>query len=282
MKEAVIKRSRTIYFVFGIGLLIGLAVLVTYFPDTGRTQEEVVSPHISRFRERVRTGYQEGYEVKPRVSVSYDLMKDGYYEGVEVMPLERTRHEFKAPGVLRDLFPVSTTGAEVRIRSRLPDAHAGIKFYQQSTCTECHSRQARSFHSDRTGINCRQCHGAEPIPAINHYYSPMNPIRRHAYVCATCHEGANDLFATYIVHEPAPGALTTKESFPAFFYANWFMVLLLLGTMAFFIPHSLMMFLQELTMKKGKAGIDGLADFIPDRFKVTLLKLFPKKEKPEK
>lgn len=52
--------------------------------------------------------------------------------------------------------------------------------------------------------------------------------------------------------------------------------------MAFFIPHSLMMFLQELTMKKGKAGIGGLVDFIPDRFKVTLLKLFPKKEKPEK
>jgi len=224
MKKTFIKKPRTVYFVFGIGLLIGLAVLVTYFPDTGRTQEEVVSPYITRFRERVKTGYQEGYEVKPRVSVSYDLMKDGYYEGIEVRPLKRTRYEFKAPGVLRDLFPVSTTGAEVRIRSRLPDAHAGIKFYQQSTCTECHSQQARSFHTDRAGINCRQCHGAEPIPAIKHYYSPMNPIRRHAYVCATCHEGANDLFATYIIHEPPPGALTTKESFPVFFYANWFMV----------------------------------------------------------
>ena len=282
MKKAFIKKSRSVYFVFGIGLLIGLAVLMTYLPDAGRTQEEVVSPYITRLRERVKSGYQEGYEVKPRMSVGYDLMKGGYYEGNEVRPLKRTRHEFKAPGVLRDLFPVSSTGAEVRIRSRLPDAHAGIKFYQQSTCTECHSRQARSFHTDRAGINCRQCHGAEPIPAIKHYYSPMNPIRRHAYVCATCHEGANDLFATYIIHEPAPGALTTKESFPVFFYANWFMVLLLLGTMAFFIPHSLMMFLQELTMKKGKAGIGGLADFIPDRFKVTLLKLFPKKEKPEK
>lgn len=282
MKEAFIKRFRTVYFVFGIGLLIGLAVLVTYLPDPGRTQEEVASPYIARFRERVRTGYQEGYEVTPRLSVSYGLMKDGFYEGYEVRPLKRTRYAFKAPGVLRDLFPVSPTGAEVRIRSHLPDAHAGIKFYQQSTCTECHSQQARSFHSDRAGINCRQCHGAEPIPAIKHYYSPMNPIRRHVFVCATCHEGANDLFATYIIHEPAPGALTTKESFPAFFYANWFMVLLLAGTMAFFLPHSLMMFLQELTMKKGKAGIGGLADFIPDRFKVTLLKLFPKKEKREK
>jgi hypothetical protein len=282
MKNIFIKKTRTVYFVFGIGFFIGLALLVTYFPDPGRTQEEVVSPYITRFRERVRTGYQEGYEVKPRMSTSYDLMKNGFYEGNEVRPLKRTRDTFKAPGILRDPFPVSPTGAEVRIRSRLPDAHAGIKFYQQSTCTECHSRQARSFHADRAGINCRQCHGAEPIPAIKHYYSPMNTIRRHAYVCATCHEGANDLFATYIVHEPAPGALTTKESFPAFFYANWFMVLLLAGTMAFFIPHSLMMFLQELTMKKGKAGIGGLAEFIPDRFKVILLKLFPKKGRPEK
>jgi hypothetical protein len=282
MIKAFIKRSRTVYFVFGIGLLIGLAVLVTYLPDQGRTQEEVVSPYITRLRERVRTGYQEGYEVKPRMSVGYDMMKGGYYEGNEVRPIKRRRHEFKAPGVLRDLFPVSPTAARVRIRSRLPDAHAGIKFYQQSTCTECHLQQARSFHTDRAGINCRQCHGAEPIAAIDHYYSPMNPIRRHAYVCATCHEGANDLFATYIIHEPAPGALTTKESFPAFFYANWFMVLLLAGTMAFFIPHSLMMFLQELTMKKGKAGIGGLAEFIPDRFKAILLKPFPKKEKPEK
>ena len=282
MKKAFNKKSRTVYFVFGIGLLLGLVVLVTYFPDPGRTQEEVVSPHITRFRERVRTGYQEGYEVKPRGSVSYDLMKDGFYEGNEVRPLKRTRYEFKAPGILRDPFPVSPTGAKVRIRSRLPDAHAGIKFYQQSTCTECHSRNARSFHTDRAGINCRQCHGAEPIPAIKHYYSPMNPIRRHAYVCATCHEGANDLFAQYIIHEPAPGALTTKESFPAFFYANWFMVLLLLGTMAFFIPHSLMMFLQELAMKKGKTGIDILFPLIPHRFKETLRKRFPKKETPEK
>ena len=103
MKRAFIKRSRTVYFVFGIGLLIGLAVLVTYLPDAGRTQEEVISPYITRFRERVRTGYQEGYEVKPRVSVSYNLMKDGFYEGNEVRPLKRTRDEFKAPGVLRDL-----------------------------------------------------------------------------------------------------------------------------------------------------------------------------------
>ncbi len=261
--------------------MIGLAVLVTYLPDSGPTQEGVVS-YISRFRERVRSGYHEGYEVTPRLSVSYDLMKDGYFEGNEVRPIKRTNVEFKAPGVLRDLFPVSPTGAGVRIRSHLPDAHAGIRFYQQSTCIECHSRNARSFHPDRVGINCRQCHGAEPIAAINHYYSPMNPIRRHAFVCATCHEGANDLFATYIIHEPAPGALTTKESFPAFFYANWFMVLLLLGTMIFFIPHSLMMFLQELTMRKGKTGIDILPTLIPHRFKEILRKRFPKKETPEK
>lgn len=258
MKEAFIK-NRIIYLLRGVGLLLGLAVLVVVFPESGRTQEEV-SYSVARYRERVRTGYYEGYEVSP---------------------LNRQRDTVSAPGILHSTILLSPTAAGVRVRSYLPDAHAGLKFYENRTCIECHSQQARSVHTDRGGINCRQCHGPEPIPAIKHYYSPMNPIRRHAYVCATCHEGANDLFATYIIHEPAPGALTTKESFPAFFYANWFMVLLLVGTMAFFVPHSLMMILQEIAMKKGAAGIGGLVDFIPDRFKVVLQGLFPKKERPE-
>jgi hypothetical protein len=260
MKEALIKRARAIFFWGGIGLLIGLAVLVIVFPGPGRAQEEVAS-HIARYRERVRTGYHEGYEVRPR---------------------RQLRAETEIHGILHRPFPLSPTSAEVRIRARLADSHIGIKFYEQHTCIACHPQQARSFHADRAGISCRQCHGPEPIPAINHYYSPMNPIRRHAYVCARCHEGANALFATYLIHEPPPGALTTRKSFPAFFYTNWFMVLLLLGTMAFFIPHSLMMVVQELAIRKGKTGIDILLTLIPHRFKETLRKRFPKKETPEK
>jgi hypothetical protein len=74
----------------------------------------------------------------------------------------------------------------------------------------------------------------------------MNPIRRHSYVCAKCHEGANAAFAGFYVHEPAGTALSTKDSFPVLFYTSWGMLLLLLGTLAFFVPHSFMVGLREL------------------------------------
>ena len=264
MKGAFKKRARAVFLWGGAGLLIGLAALLAVFPEPARTQEEVAS-HIARYRERVRTGYYEGYEVKPRELTSYDLMRNGIYEGNEVIPLKRARDQVRAPGIMPSAILLSPTAAEVRIRSRLPDAHAGIKFYEQSTCIECHPRQARSVHTDRGGINCRQCHGPEPIPAINHYYSLMNPIRRHAYVCAKCHEGANDLYAMYVVHEPPAGALTTLESFPLLFYTSWGMLLLLVGTLAFFIPHSLMVGFRELFEKK-KAHVKKIPTIYIKRF----------------
>jgi len=229
MKKAFIKKAQTVYFLLGIGFLIGLAVLVITLPGTGLTQEEVTS-NIARYRERVKSGYYEGYEVKPR---------------------QWQRNRVKQAPAIRSPFPFGIIGPEVRIRTRLADAHAGIKFYKQHTCIECHPKQARNIHSDRSGINCRQCHGPEPIPAINHYYSLMNPIRRHAYVCAKCHEGANVSFAGFYVHEPLGTDLSTRESFPVLFYSSWGMLLLFVGTLAFFVPHSLMVGVRELTETKG-------------------------------
>ena len=275
MQEGFMKRIRSVYFIGGIGLVIGLAVLVAILPGPGQTQEEV-APSIARYRERVRTGYYEGYEAKPRYK-ERGLLKIGYYEKYELPLRSKKRDPLKAPGILQGTISYSSAGAEVRIRTRLPDVHVGLKFYEQYTCIECHMHQARNVHTDRGGNTCRQCHGPEPIPAINHYYSPMNPIRRHAYVCAKCHEGANDLFATYVNHEPDALSLETLESFPSFFYANWFMILLLVGTMAFFLPHSLMALLQELAMKKGKTGIDILTLFVPRRFTMFLQALFRKR-----
>jgi hypothetical protein len=138
----------------------------------------------------------------------------------------------------------------VRIRTRLPDSHAGLKFYYRNTCIECHPEEARNIHSVRAGITCRQCHGPEPIASIKHHYSSMNLIRRHAYVCAKCHEGANAAFAGFYVHEPPGTALSTKDSFPILFYTSWGMLILLLGTLAFFVPHSFMVGLRELFENK--------------------------------
>ncbi len=214
-------------YIGAVGLLIGLFSLFIVPSGPPLAQQEVTSK-IYRYRERVATGYYEGYEVSPR----------------------RQRALVPVPSVRRGLFPYGSASAMVRIRARLPDSHQGLKFYYRTTCIECHPQEARNIHSVRAGITCRQCHGPEPIAAINHYYSAMSPIRRHAYVCAKCHEGANAAFAGFYVHEPAGTALSTRESFPVLFYTSWGMLLLLLGTLAFFVPHSFMVGLRELFENK--------------------------------
>ncbi len=80
----------------------------------------------------------------------------------------------------------------------------------------------------------------------------MNPIRRHAYVCAKCHEGASASYARYIIHEPPAGSSIARTSFPILYYTYWFMLVLLVGTLAFFIPHSFMVGMRELFKKKRK------------------------------
>ena len=95
--------------------------------------------------------------------------------------------------------------------------------------------------------------GGEPIASIAHYYSPLNPIRKHAYVCAKCHEGASASYASYVIHEPSAGSTIAKRGFPVLYYAYWFMLALLVGTLAFFIPHSLLVGLRELFQKKRKS-----------------------------
>ena len=127
------------------------------------------------------------------------------------------------------------------------DSHQGIKFYKVLRCEYCHAEQAKDMHTVRANLTCRQCHGGEPIASIEHTYSSMNPIRRHSYVsCAKCHEGASASYATYVVHQPGPGSLTAKREFPALYYTYWFMLALLVGTLAFFLPHTFLVGFREL------------------------------------
>ncbi|MBW1893199.1 MAG: hypothetical protein JRI91_05835 [Deltaproteobacteria bacterium] len=207
-------------FFMGAVILLGLLLL----PEIATTQEEVASA-IRRYKQyEVSTGYYEEYEVHPR----------------------RQSPLIEIPGVKRGLFPYSPNAAVVRSRTRLSDSHMGIKFYTGRRCEDCHSSETHDIHTTRANITCRQCHGGEPIASINHYYSPLNPIRKHAYVCAKCHEGASASFSSYVVHEPAAGSATAKKDFPALYYTYWFMLVLLVGTLAFFIPHSLLVGLREL------------------------------------
>ena len=80
----------------------------------------------------------------------------------------------------------------------------------------------------------------------------MNPLRRHAYVCAKCHQGANASYAAYRVHEPNPALASTFKEFPILAYAFWIMMAIAVGTFAVFLPHTALWGLRELFTKKEK------------------------------
>jgi hypothetical protein len=209
-------------------LMVGLLLLPTGLP----AQEEVASA-IRRYRDReVSTGFYEEYEAKPL----------------------RQRPFISVPGVRRGFFQYSPSAAQVRIRTRLADSHQEIKFYRDLRCEDCHRNETRDIHTVRANLTCRQCHGGEPIASLEHYYSPFNPIRRHAYVCAKCHEGAGVSFASYVVHTPNPTLASTRRTFPVLFYVFWAMVIVAVGTFVVFLPHTIAWGVRELFVKKGKAA----------------------------
>jgi Zn finger protein HypA/HybF involved in hydrogenase expression len=215
-------------------LALVAAGAVLLLPPPASAQEEVASA-IRRYKDReASTGYYEEHEVRPR----------------RIKPL------VGVPGVEEGIFNYSPTAAKVRNRSHLADSHMGIAFYKEKTCQTCHPEQAKDIHTVRANLTCRQCHGGEPIASNQYFKSPMNPIRKHAYVCAKCHEGSSASFASYIVHEPAPGSAAARKGFPALYYAYWFMLVLLVGTLAFFIPHSFLTGLRELFNKKRTTNDD--------------------------
>jgi hypothetical protein len=212
-------------------LAITMLPVLLLLPEPTPAQEEVTSA-IRRYKQyEVSTGYYEQYEARPR----------------------HQRPLVGIPGVSRGLFPYSPTSATVRSRTHLADSHRGIKFYWGRRCEDCHIAETRDIHTTRANLTCRQCHGGEPIASIDHYYSPLNPIRRHAYVCAKCHEGASASYASYVIHEPSAGSALARTGFPLLYYTYWFMLVLLVGTLAFFIPHSFLVGVRELFKKKGGA-----------------------------
>ena len=196
-------------------------------------QKEVTSEgYRYTLREKSKARYEQ-YEAKPRLYKPF----------------------VKQPRTHIDMITLAPTAEKVRFRKYLADSHVGLRFYHRRTCVSCHPQQARSMHSVRARITCRQCHGDEPIPGNNHYNAPMNPRKRYAYVCAKCHKGSSPSFATYRIHEPNPLSFDTQKSFPILFYAFWFMVVLAVGTFAVFIPHTLSW---------------GLREFLPPGFRLNI------------
>jgi len=174
----------------------------------------------------------------------------GYYEEYEVRPGRGSPFsQWDA-----DKRPV-TTGGRAPAATYAADAHALVPNYHYRRCENCHKAAAlNNRHVTRKGITCRQCHGQDPVAGINHYFSPFNPIRRHAMVCAKCHQGASGSFAMYRVHEPSPLQAGTMDSFPVLYWAAWIMVVIAIGTFVLFLPHTGLWMLRELFVRKRKGG----------------------------
>lgn len=207
---------------------LAAAGAVLLLPLQAGAQEEAASA-IRRYRDReASTGYYEQYEVRPR----------------------RMRPFVEVPGVQGGVFSYSPAVAEPIAHSRMADSHLGVPFYAEKSCASCHPQQAQDIHTVRANLTCRQCHGGEPIAGINYFRSPMNPIRRHAYVCAKCHPGANASYAAYVVHEPRPSRAATLKTFPVLAYAFWAMAAIAAGTFLLFLPHTFLWGLRELFVRK--------------------------------
>ena len=209
--------------------LIGVLVIgAALFPGQVTAQEEVASA-LRRYK---------AYEAST-----------GYYEEHEVLPRHQ-RPLISTPNIRSGILPQSVTAARVRSRSHLADSHQGLRNYSGRTCESCHTDAMRNIHSIRANITCRQCHGGEPIASIAFYWSPLNSIRRHAYVCSKCHAGASASYAAYVVHEPNPALASTLRTFPELAWAFWIMVGIAVGTFALFLPHTALWGIRELFEKK--------------------------------
>lgn len=174
----------------------------------------------------------------------------GYYNEYEVMPSRGSPfRQWNAPTGL------VTGGGRQSVATYSADAHALVPNYEHQRCESCHKSHAlNNRHVTRTNVQCRQCHGNEPVAGVNHYFSPLNPIRRHAMVCAKCHQGASGSFAMYVVHEPSPLLAGTAQSFPALYWAAWIMVIIAIGTFALFLPHTGLWMIRELFTRKKEGG----------------------------
>lgn len=213
------------------GTVAVLLAVILLFPSRSPGAGEEVSSAIRRYKE---------YEVST-----------GYYEDYEVLP--RHRRPFVGnPGVTREIFPHAQTASAVRSRTHLSDSHINVRHYEKLRCETCHVEEAKNLHTVRGNLTCRQCHGGEPIASIDHYFSPMNPIRRHAYICAKCHEGSSVSFATYVIHPPNPATIHAQKTFPVLFYVFWFMIAIAVGTFVVFLPHAITWGIRELLPKKKK------------------------------
>lgn len=147
------------------------------------------------------------------------------------------------------------------------DATARVEVTEN--CGNCHQESLETYlhtyHGKITRLGygdtakCFDCHGSHEIQRVDNPASQVHMDNR-LETCQTCHEGASAGFVTFQPH----GDASDREKSPEMWFAQTFMIGLLLGTFAFFWLHSALWFYREWKdRKEGKNRPHILTEALP-------------------
>ncbi len=121
----------------------------------------------------------------------------------------------------------------------------GFRTKMMNQCGRCHTEQATTFFDTFHGkmsrlgtegaAKCSDCHGQHNILPPD---DPRSTLSHSNVVktCARCHAGSNRRFAGYLTH----ATHHDQRKYPWLYWSFRFMVALLVGTLAFFLLHTLL------------------------------------------
>ncbi len=135
----------------------------------------------------------------------------------------------------------------------------GFRTKMMNQCGRCHREEAATFFDTFHGkvsrlgtegaAKCSDCHGQHNILPPDDPRSTLS----HANVvktCGQCHQGSNRRFAGYLTH----ATHHDPKKYPWLYWSFRFMVMLLVGTLAFFLLHTLLWLFRLVRTRRSWIG----------------------------
>ncbi len=152
------------------------------------------------------------------------------------------------------------------------DCHTAHAISQPSTalstplCGSCHADKLTTyrdtFHSHVSSLGtyvevarCSDCHGSHEILPASDPRSPIAP-QNLITTCGKCHQGAN---ASFVQYQPHANPHNRHQS-PILWFIQFAMGMLLLGTMSFFVLHTVLWFIRSEVERAKRGSAKGEKD----------------------
>lgn len=133
-----------------------------------------------------------------------------------------------------------------------PDLLA-FKQHSDQICGQCHEdkldRYHETFHGKAMALGatnvaaCYDCHGYHNVAASDDSTSLIHP-KNIVSTCQTCHENANEGFASFITH----ANYFDRQDYPQLYYTFVLMTALLVGVFILFGLHTLLWFIRSVAL----------------------------------